>query len=65
MAALLAKWGRRHWASALIANVKLPMRQRVEFVRRVRQIVGEGGWQDVRARHLYHDREEVTLAAWR
>jgi 23S rRNA (cytidine2498-2'-O)-methyltransferase len=65
VAALLAKWGRRRWASALVANVKLPMKQRVEFVERVLKIVSEGGWQDVRARQLYHDREEVTLTGWR
>jgi len=65
VAALLAKWGRRRWASALVANIKLPMRKRVEFVRRICQIVAEGGWRDLRARQLYHDREEFTLAAWR
>jgi 23S rRNA C2498 (ribose-2'-O)-methylase RlmM len=41
------------------------MKQRVEFVQRVVQIVEGGGWRDVRARQLYHDREEITLAAWR
>ena len=25
----------------------------------------QGGWQNLRARQLYHDREEVTLSAWR
>lgn len=65
VAALLAKWGRRRWASSLVANVKLPMKRRVEFVARVEKTVEEGGWRDVKIRHLYHDREEVTLAAWR
>ncbi len=65
VAQLLAKWGRRKLATTLVSNVKLPMKQRVEFVQRVVKIVAEGGWQDVRARQLYHDREEVTLAAWR
>jgi len=65
VAQLLAKWGRRKWATALVANVKLPMKQRVTFVRKVMSTVAGGGWQDVKARQLYHDREEVTLAAWR
>jgi 23S rRNA (cytidine2498-2'-O)-methyltransferase len=65
VAQLLAKWGRRKLATTLISNVKLPMKHRVEFVQRVVQIVESGGWRDVRARQLYHDREEVTLSAWR
>ncbi len=65
VAALLAKWGRRRWATALVANIKLPMKQRVEFVDRVLRAVEHGGWRDVRARQLYHDREEITLTGWR
>ena len=65
VAALLAKWGRRGAARFLVANIKLPMKQKVEFVRRVSEILATGGWRDVRARQLYHDREEVTLGAWR
>jgi 23S rRNA (cytidine2498-2'-O)-methyltransferase len=65
VAQLLAKWGRKKWAHALVANVKLPMKQRIEHVDKVLETVIGGGWQNVRARHLYHDREEVTLSAWR
>ncbi|MSP62341.1 MAG: 23S rRNA (cytidine(2498)-2'-O)-methyltransferase RlmM [Myxococcales bacterium] len=65
VAALLAKWGRRGAARFLIANIKLPMKQKVEFVRRVSEIIATGGWQNLRVRQLYHDREEVTLGAWR
>ena len=64
VAALLAKWGRRRWARFLIANIKLPMRRKVDMIRRVREILETGGWKDIRVRHLYHDRDEVTLAAW-
>jgi len=63
-AALLAKWGRRRWARALVANVKLPVKKKVEMLTRVRAILEEGGWRDVRMRHLYHDRDEATVAAW-
>jgi 23S rRNA C2498 (ribose-2'-O)-methylase RlmM len=31
----------------------------------VRDILEDGGWQDVRMRQLYNDREEVTIAAVR
>ncbi len=65
VAALLARWGRRRLARTLVANVKLPMKRKAEFVARVREIVATGGWSDVRSRHLYHDREEITLTAWR
>ena len=65
VATLLAKWGRRGAARFLVANIKLPMKQKVEMVRRVREIVESGGWREVRVRQLYHDRDEVTLGAWR
>jgi 23S rRNA (cytidine2498-2'-O)-methyltransferase len=65
VAALLAKWGRKRWARTLCANVKLPMKQRARFAGEIRRIVEGGGWQDVRSRQLYHDREEITLSAWR
>lgn len=65
VAAMLAKWGRRGWASMLVANIKLPMKQKAEFVKRVLEILREGGWHRARARQLYHDREEVTVCAHR
>jgi 23S rRNA (cytidine2498-2'-O)-methyltransferase len=65
VAALLARWGKRKLAHGLVANVKLPMKQRARHVAEVRKIIAGGGWQDVRTRQLYHDREEITLAAWR
>jgi 23S rRNA (cytidine2498-2'-O)-methyltransferase len=64
VAQMLAKWGRRHLAGALVSNIKLPMKQRAAHVAKVRQVVAAGGWRDVRARQLYHDREEITLTAW-
>jgi 23S rRNA (cytidine2498-2'-O)-methyltransferase len=64
-AALLAKWARRGWARLLIANIKLPMRKKAEMLARVREILESAGWKNLRARQLYHDREEVTVAAVR
>lgn len=65
VAALLARWGRRRWARFLLCNIKLPMKKRVEMIRRVREILSTGGWTDLRVRQLYHDRDEVTIFGWR
>ena len=64
-AALLAKWARRGWARLLIANIKLPMKKKAEMLLRVREILDDGGWKNLRVRQLYHDREEVTVAGVR
>ena len=64
-AALLAKWARRGWARQLIANIKLPMKKKAEYLFRVRDILSDGGWTSLRARQLYHDRDEVTFAGVR
>jgi 23S rRNA (cytidine2498-2'-O)-methyltransferase len=64
-AALLAKWARRGWARLLTANIKLPMRKKAEMLARVKEILSDGGWSNLRVRQLYHDREEVTVAAVR
>lgn len=65
VAGLLAKWARREWARLLIANFKLPMKKKAEMLFRVRDILEDGGWRTLRARQLYHDREEVTIAGVR
>jgi 23S rRNA (cytidine2498-2'-O)-methyltransferase len=64
-AALLAKWARRGWARFLIANIKLPMKKKAEYLFRVRDILADGGWSSLRVRQLYHDRDEVTFAGVR
>ncbi len=64
VAQLLAKWGRRNWASHLVANIKLPMKDKNPILLRVRHILTqEGGWQGLTMRQLYHDRDEVTVTA--
>ena len=64
VAQMLAKWGRRGWARQLIANIKLPMKRKADMVADVLDILQKSGWQGLRARQLYHDREEVTLFGW-
>jgi 23S rRNA (cytidine2498-2'-O)-methyltransferase len=66
VAQLLAKWGRRGWADNLVANIKLPMDDKNPVLLRVRHtLVEDGGWQGLRVRQLYHDRDEVTVTARR
>jgi 23S rRNA (cytidine2498-2'-O)-methyltransferase len=65
VAQLLAKWARRGWARFLVANIKLPMKRKVEMLDQVLATLQGGGWKDLRARQLYHDRDEITLGAWR
>ena len=66
VAQLLAKWGRRGWATHLVANIKLPMKDKNPLLLRVRHILTEeGGWQGLTMRQLYHDRDEVTVTAHR
>jgi 23S rRNA (cytidine2498-2'-O)-methyltransferase len=64
-ASLLARWARRGWARLFIANIKLPMKKKAEYLFRVRDILSDGGWSSLRARQLYHDRDEVTFAGVR
>ncbi|ADO73810.1 SAM-dependent methyltransferase [Stigmatella aurantiaca] len=66
VAQLLAKWGRRGWASYLVANIKLPMKDKNPLLVRVRHILAEEGeWKGLTVRQLYHDRDEVTVTAHR
>jgi len=64
-AALYGKWARKGWARMLIANIKLPMKKKAEYLIRVRDILTKSGWGSLRVRQLYHDREEVTVGAVR
>lgn len=64
VAQLLAKWGNRVWARQLIANFKLPMTQKAAILRQVLRILEDGGWRGLRARQLFHDRDEVTVFGW-
>jgi len=65
VAQLLAKWARNRWAMQLVANIKLPMKDKLPTVVRVKATLEDGGWSDVRLRQLYHDRDEVTVCAVR
>ena len=63
VAQMLGRWARRRHTRLLIANFKLPMKRKVEMVERIRGHLAESGFAGLRTRQLYHDREEITLAA--
>jgi 23S rRNA (cytidine2498-2'-O)-methyltransferase len=65
VAQLLAKWARNRWATQVVANLKLPMKDKLPTLVRARAALEAGGWSDVRLRQLYHDRDEVTVRAVR
>lgn len=65
VAQLLGKWARNEWAIRLVANIKLPMKEKWPMLVRVRSVLEEGGWRNVKMRQLYHDRDEVTVIASR
>ena len=65
IATLAARWIGEGWCRETIFNLKLPMKKRWEEVERCRTIIEtalEGKRFELRMKHLYHDREEVT--AW-
>ncbi|MBK6685290.1 MAG: 23S rRNA (cytidine(2498)-2'-O)-methyltransferase RlmM [Deltaproteobacteria bacterium] len=64
VAQLLAKWARRGWARQLIANFKLPMKQKAKILREILGILRDAGWEGLRSRQLYHDRDEITIFGW-
>jgi 23S rRNA (cytidine2498-2'-O)-methyltransferase len=64
VAQLVSKWGRRVWARQFIANFKLPMKKKVEILRKITSALEAAGWRGLRARQLYFDRDEVTIYGW-
>lgn len=63
VAQLLGKWARKGWAGQLVANLKLPMKDRLPVVAEARALLEDAGWRRVRVKQLYHDRDEVTVTA--
>ena len=64
--AQIERWLIRRWCREAIFNLKLPMRRRWEEVERCltqlqASLDAAGVAAEMRCRHLYHDREEVTV----
>ncbi len=64
IASLMAEWIATGKCRHTIFNLKLPMKRRVEAVEQCRELIRKRlnsvGPFDLRIKHLYHDREEVT-----
>ena len=65
VASRMAEWLREGWCRQAVFNLKLPMKKRWDETRLCLDILRrESGMPLVlRARQLYHDREEITLHA--
>ncbi len=64
IASLMAEWVATGRCRHAIFNLKLPMKRRVEAVEQCRELIRKRlnsvGPFELRIKHLYHDREEVT-----
>ena len=65
VASRMAEWLREGWCRQAVFNLKLPMKKRWEETRLCLALLQEesGAPLELRARQLYHDREEITLLA--
>jgi 23S rRNA (cytidine2498-2'-O)-methyltransferase len=68
VAALIAQWFVEGQCRYAIFNLKLPMKKRFEETRLCLDLIRaelakQGGEMDIRAKQLYHDREEITVFA--
>ncbi len=68
VAALMAQWLAEGWCRHAIFNLKLPMKKRYEETRLCldslrSELAAHGRSADIRAKQLYHDREEITVFA--
>ncbi|HBO38868.1 MAG TPA: 23S rRNA (cytidine(2498)-2'-O)-methyltransferase RlmM, partial [Pasteurellaceae bacterium] len=64
--ALIGKWLINGWCRETIFNLKLPMKKRYAEVRQCLQLLSDnlaarGLSFQIRAKHLYHDREEISV----
>lgn len=61
VADLVARWLDSGWCRAAIFNLKLPMKRRYQAVRDcLQRLPQDPAWRPL-CRHLYHDRDEVTV----
>ena len=63
---LMAKWLINGWCRETIFNLKLPMKKRYQEVQLClnyleEELTKQGLWFNIQAKHLYHDREEITV----
>lgn len=64
ISALILKWFKNGWCRRAIFNLKLPMKKRFQEVEENLNAIRQGLADDdfeLSAKHLYHDREEITV----
>ena len=66
IAELMTKWLLNSWCHSMIFNLKLPMKKRYAEVQQCLQYIADKLTQrglafQLKAKHLYHDREEITV----
>ena len=66
VAKLMAQWVVKGWCKEAMFNLKLPMKKRHQSVQEALEVIQEvmksaRQKYHVQAKHLYHDREEITL----
>lgn len=66
VAKLMAQWLIDGWCKEAIFNLKLPMKQRYQEAKQdlqlIKEMLEEAGYSyELQAKHLYHDREEITV----
>lgn len=66
VASLVERWLTRGWCKYTIFNLKLPMKRRWQEVQQILEAMQDklevaGIRHEMRARQLYHDREEITV----
>ncbi|MFC3120433.1 23S rRNA (cytidine(2498)-2'-O)-methyltransferase RlmM [Agaribacter flavus] len=66
VASLMVNWLKNNWASAAIFNLKLPMKKRFQTVdvllKQIAEELGGLSAMQIQAKHLYHNRDEVTVS---
>ncbi len=66
VAKLMAKWLIEGWCKEAIFNLKLPMKKRYQEaaadIKILTDMINDAGLEyELQAKHLYHDREEITV----
>ncbi len=70
VAELIEYWAIQGWFKEAVFNLKLPMKSRFKEVRQILatmdEVLRENGVEDfkIQCKHLYHDRDEVTVHLW-
>lgn len=62
---VLRRWMEEGWMRLFVVNLKLPKANQWPAVKEALEIAGLFRWPMVKAKHLIHDRNEVTLMGWR